>query len=369
MALTGSIARSGSGVVSWIYSAVPPLLHGVRLAAAVSLALFVAFYLRLDMPYWAGTTAAIVCQPVVGSAILKGVFRLVGTAIGAVAAVMLTAIFPQDRAGFLFGMVVWAAASSFVSTLLRNFAAYAAMLAGYTLIIIAGSSISAPDQVFEIAIGRASEICVGIVSGTLVVGLTDLGDAPERLSELLSGLIAETAAHLSSVLAANNFAGTEGPAVRRALNARVALLDPIIDQAAGESPELLQRRSLLRAAANGLFEALSGVRIVETHLRYLPEAEAARNAGTILAKLPADWPAGTPARSQSEATMSGREGNLAVVRKMVGLRTGDPSVRLTADGTADAAYGLAAAANGLALLDDPGRAREIPSTGVCVPKT
>jgi len=216
MAPPGSIARLGSAVASSINAAVPPLLYGVRLAAAVSLALFIAFYLQLDMPFWAGTTAAIVCQPVVGSAILKGAFRLVGTAVGAVAAIGLTAIFPQDRVGFLFGMVLWAAASSFVSSLLRNFAAYAAMLAGYTLIIIAGSSISAPDQVFEIAISRTSEICVGIVSGTLIVGLTDLGDAPERLSALFSRLIVETAAHLSSVLAPNEFPGTEGPAVRRA---------------------------------------------------------------------------------------------------------------------------------------------------------
>jgi uncharacterized membrane protein YccC len=351
MASTGSIARLGGLVSCSIRAAAQPLLHGIQLAAAVSLALFVAFYLQLDTPSWAGTTAAIVCQPVVGSAILKGAFRLVGTAVGAVAAVTLTAIFPQDRAGFLFGMVVWVTACSFVSTLLRNFAAYAAMLSGYTLVIIAGTSVSAPDQVFEIAISRASEICVGIVSATLVVGLTDLGDAPERLSALLSGLIAETTAHLSSTLSTSKFAGTEGQTVRRALIARVAALDPIIDQAAGESPELLQRRSVLRAAAHGLFEALSGVRIVETHLRYLPEDEAFRKAGVISAELSAG------------PTMLDREDNLAIVRKMVGLRTDDPSLRLIADGTADAALGLAAAANGLALLQDPGRARDIQSVG------
>jgi hypothetical protein len=50
MALAGSGAESGSGVASSIAAAVPPLLHGVRLATAVSLALFIAFYLRLDMP-------------------------------------------------------------------------------------------------------------------------------------------------------------------------------------------------------------------------------------------------------------------------------------------------------------------------------
>jgi uncharacterized membrane protein YccC len=260
-------------------------------------------------------------------------------------------------------MVVWAAACSFVSTLLKNFAAYAAMLSGYTLVIIAGTSVSAPDQVFEIAISRASEICVGIVSGTLIVGLTDLGDAPERLSALLSGLIVETTTHLSSTLSTSNFSGTDGQTVRRALIARVAALDPIIDQAAGESPELLQRRSVLRAAAHGLFEALSGVRIMETHLRYLPEDEAARKAGVISAKLSAAWPAGTPPLSPGEPTPWDREGNLAIARKMVGFRTDDPSLRLMADGTADAALGLATAANGFALLEDPARAWDIQTVG------
>jgi uncharacterized membrane protein YccC len=214
--------------------------------------------------------------------------------------------------------------------------------------------------VFEIAISRASEICVGIVSGTLIVGLTDLGEAPERLSALLSGLLADTAAHLSSTLTARNFTGTEGQTVRRALIARVAALDPIIDQAAGESPELLQRRSVLRAAAHGLFEALSGVRIVETHLRHLPEDEATRNADVISAKL---WPTGTLPLSPGCPTPWDREDNLTIARKMVGIRTDDPSLRLMADGTSDAALGLAAAANGLALLEDPARARDIQTVG------
>ncbi|MEO6842992.1 MAG: FUSC family protein [Bradyrhizobium sp.] len=60
-----------------IVAAIRPFLDGVQMAVAVSLALFVAFYLQLDTPSWAGTTAVIVCQPVVGSALLKGAFRLV----------------------------------------------------------------------------------------------------------------------------------------------------------------------------------------------------------------------------------------------------------------------------------------------------
>lgn len=340
-----------------IVATIRPLLYGVQMAAAVSLALFVAFYLQLDTPSWAGTTAAIVCQPIVGSALLKGAFRLVGTAFGAVAAVVLTAVFPQDRFGFLFGMLIWAAACSFVSTLLRNFAAYAAMLAGYTLIIIAGTSIAAPDQVFEIAINRASEICVGIVAGTLVVGLTDLGDAPKRLSKLLSRLIVETSRHLADVLAGGANQGNEGADVRRALIGRTAALDPIIDQAAGESPELLQRRSVLHAAGAGLFEALSGARIVETHLRTLSEPEAARSADTISSKLPDDWGTAAPNDPGIVHSALDRDSDLVLVRNLIGLETGDLSLRLMADGAADVASGLAAAANGLALIDNPARAR------------
>ena len=40
--------------------AVPALLFGLRLWASVCLALYVAFWLELDTPSWAGTTAAIV---------------------------------------------------------------------------------------------------------------------------------------------------------------------------------------------------------------------------------------------------------------------------------------------------------------------
>src|SRR5258708_22166972 len=71
----------------------PALLFGLRLWAAVCLALYVAFWLELDNAYWAGTSAAIVCQPSLGASLRKGWFRMVGTVVGAVAIVVLTACF------------------------------------------------------------------------------------------------------------------------------------------------------------------------------------------------------------------------------------------------------------------------------------
>src|SRR5277367_545501 len=106
-------------------SAAPSLLFGVRLWIAVCLALYIAFWLELDNAYWAGTTAAIVCQPSVGASLRKGWFRMIGTAVGAVVIVVLTACFPQDRLGFLLSLALWGAACGLVATLLHNFAAYA----------------------------------------------------------------------------------------------------------------------------------------------------------------------------------------------------------------------------------------------------
>src|SRR5262245_62741345 len=110
----------------------PHLLFGLRLWASVCLALYVAFWLELDNAFWAGTSAAVVCQPRLGASLRKGWFRMVGTVVGAMLIVVLTACFPQDRAAFLVGLALWGAACTAAATLLHNFASYAAALAGYT---------------------------------------------------------------------------------------------------------------------------------------------------------------------------------------------------------------------------------------------
>jgi hypothetical protein len=65
----------------------PPLLFGLQLWASVSLALYAAFCLQLDNPFWAGASAAIVCQPQLGASLRKGWFRMLGTLVGAIMSV------------------------------------------------------------------------------------------------------------------------------------------------------------------------------------------------------------------------------------------------------------------------------------------
>ena len=346
--------RSDDDAPTWGAAVVPPLLYGIRLSAAVSLALFVAFFLELDNPSWAGTSAAIVCQPILGASLRKGFFRLIGTVIGATMAVVLTGVFPQNRAGFLVGMALWAAGCAFAGTLMRNFAAYAAMLSGYTLAIIAGDSISSPDQVFTLAVARASEISLGIVCATLVMGLSDLGRSPGKLAAALDSLGHEIRHHFTALLESAGGRMPDGSRLRRDLIKRVAGLDPMIDQAIGESPELRYRKPILAAAMSGLFAALSGWRIVESHLRGLPAGTAREEAGRVAERLPATWHSATEDGSDTAADRR----DLAIVRSLAELDTASVSQRLLADTAARVALGLSAAANGLALLHDPGAARD-----------
>src|SRR6201996_8683354 len=134
----------------------PPLLFGLRLWASFCLALFVTFWLELGDAYWAGTSAALVCQPHLGASLRKGWFRMVGTVVGAVWVVALSAWFPQSRVSFLLGLALWCGACAVIATLLRNFASVAANLAAITAAVIAGDTLGATGgtdgQVFALAI-------------------------------------------------------------------------------------------------------------------------------------------------------------------------------------------------------------------------
>jgi hypothetical protein len=230
----------------------PPLLFGLRLWASVSLALYVAFWLELDNAFWAGTSAAVVCQPRLGASLRKGWFRMIGTVVGAVAIVVLTACFPQDHGLFLLSLALWGAACALVATLLRNYAAYAASLAGYTAAVVASDQLGATGglngEAFLLAVTRASEICIGIVCAGIVLAGTDLGGARRRLAALVASISAEITWGFVGTLSLTGPQLSETQPVRRALIRRVTALDPVIDEAIGESSRLRYHSPVLQAA-------------------------------------------------------------------------------------------------------------------------
>jgi uncharacterized membrane protein YccC len=333
----------------------PALVFGLRVWAAVSLALYVAFWLELDNAYWAGTSAAIVCQPSLGASLRKASFRMIGTVVGAVAIVVLTACFPQSRIGFLIGLATWGAACGFVATILRNFASYGAALAGFTAVVIAsdllGATGGANGEAFTLALTRVSEICIGIVCAGIVVAGTDFGRARDQLAAQFAALSAEVTAGLSDTLARR--IGEETRSTRRDLIRRVIALELIIDEAIGETSDLRYRLRVLQAAVEGLFAALSGWRMGANHLELLPNDQRKREADAVLRNLPwelrsAPWRGDATPWTADPPHL--RRVCAAAVRALVALPADTPSLRLLADGTAEALIGISRALNGVVLL-------------------
>ncbi|MET1029030.1 MAG: FUSC family protein [Dongiaceae bacterium] len=335
------------------YSAVfPNILFGLRLWASVSLALLVAYWLQLDNPFWAGTSAGIVCQPSLGASLRKGQFRAIGTIIGVVMIVLLTSAFPQSRFGFLGGLTIWCGICGFLATILRNFAAYAAALAGYTTAIVFADAVGNPGDTFNIAVTRGAEICIGVLSAQLILTVTDFGDARRRLAHALGDAGRNIAAGLSRTLSTGQDL-PEARTARRELIRQVIMLDGLIDEVIGEAWDNLRSgSSALQASVEGLFTAVSAWRGVANHLDSLrPDGgmtidETLREA--IAAPATCEW-------LKDPLGMLNACG--AKVSQVLTISAPTLSARFIADGVAGALRGLERTANGLVLLTEPGGER------------
>jgi uncharacterized membrane protein YccC len=342
----------------WLQATVTALLYGLRLWAAVCLALFLAFWLELDNAFWAGVTAAAVCQPALGASLRKGWFRLLGTLVGATMAVVLSACFLQDRLTLLLSLAMWVAICAASATLLRNFASYGAALAGYTTAIIIGDELGAVGglngDAFNLAVARGSEIGLGIVCASVVLAITCTAGARSRLATSLAGLSADIAGGLIRALRLAGPVEAESRPLRRLMIGRVARLDPMIDEAAGEITGLTFNPRIFRAAADSLFVALAAWRSIANHLEIAQDSghEAARVWSCMPPELASPEAVGLPVSWQHEPSAM-RGATWAAVRRLMALPAETPSMRLLCDRTAAGLLALRRVMDGVVSLNDP----------------
>jgi fusaric acid resistance family protein len=259
--------------------------------------------------------------------------------------------------------------------LLRNFASYAASLAGYTAAIIAGDLLGTVGGVdanaaFLLAVTRATEICLGIVCARIVLAATDLGGARRRLASLFAELGAGITAGLARTLEMPAADFPDAQAVRRQFLHRVIGLDPIIDQALGESSEIRHYSPALQRAVDGLFSALAAWDVAANHLATLPRIDAQQEASIVLGSVPPEM------RSPPEqGAIPGWLADPTVLRRMcqtavarwTSVPGGTPSLQLLTDKTAEAFGGIGHVSDGIALLaTDP--ARPVPRGGHSAPR-
>ena len=147
------------------------LQFAIKTLLGGGLALWLALRWGLEQPAWALMTAFIVAQPLSGMVVQKGLARLLGTLIGTIMSVVFMSVFAQTPWLFLLALALWLGLCTASSTLLRSAWSYSFVLAGYTVAIIALPAITHPLTVFDQAVARCTEICLGILCATAASAL------------------------------------------------------------------------------------------------------------------------------------------------------------------------------------------------------
>ena len=254
----------------------PTLFYTLRTMLAIGLALYVSFWLQLLSPLSSVVTVLIVANPVTGALVSKSLWRLFGTVLGAAAAVAMFAAFAQSPILFTLALSLCIGLACVVSTLLRYFRAYGAVLAGYTIIIVASGSFADPQNIFIGALSRVSSVSVGLVSTALVFLLTSL-PRPSRLEAAIETLVRDVAAGFLAYR--DHGPGRAATLPRAELLRRANALDEQIVYAGADSYAVRARMMRLRRGGAGLLGLLSALEPLHDRFRrHDPGVDAARRA-------------------------------------------------------------------------------------------
>jgi uncharacterized membrane protein YccC len=171
------LSFAGAPVSAWAF--------GIRIWIAVVVALAASFWLELEAPSTAAITVAILAAPTRGQALDKACFRLIATLIGVTGAIAITGLFSQTRDLLLAAFAGWIGLCVYSAGMLDGNRAYAAVLSGYTVALVAIQQMDTPERVFETGMARGAAIAVGICAVALV---NDLLAAPDSFPRLASQL-------------------------------------------------------------------------------------------------------------------------------------------------------------------------------------
>jgi uncharacterized membrane protein YccC len=250
-----SVGRSGLALSHLVLPRLPPAwAHVTRVVLAAWLALYVAYFVQLDSPYWAATTVLTVASPVRGALFSKSQWRILGTIVGAVAMVTLIAIFPQQPVLFMAGVAVWLGIFTFIASLLRSFRAYGAVLAGFTVSLIAFGRIDHPATIIYVAFARVSAVTIGVLSIAFVSLVFHGAVGDFELERRVASVIGAVARLLRDDLRGQPGRSPYGEQARISLD--LTAVEEDIESASVESFDIRRRANALRIGVAELFGAL-----------------------------------------------------------------------------------------------------------------
>jgi uncharacterized membrane protein YccC len=244
------------------------LTYSGRTALAATLGLIVSILIGLHEPHWAGWTVVSVGNAVRGDGLLKSLYRAIGTAVGAPVGVLLIFVAQGNEPLLVGSLAVWLAVCVYVGVSMRNYRAYAAVLAGYSAAIIAMSLIGESGKLLEIGADRCIGIFIGIVCALLVLLLSrdaQSGRANRRIRHAIATACAWCADRLAGLPRARAADGVSPQRLRGQL-IDILGLDGAVHSAAAESPALWRRTSRLHGVVSALVDLLVVSRGVERNI-------------------------------------------------------------------------------------------------------
>ncbi|WP_227460932.1 FUSC family protein [Cupriavidus pauculus] len=248
---------------------------------AAMLALWIAMYLGLPRPYWAMGSVYIVAHPLTGATRSKALYRVLGTLLGAGAAVAMVPPLVNSPPLLMGAVAIWVACLLYVALLHRTPRSYLFMLSAYTLPLIALPAVDNPVAVFDLAVARSEEICLGILCASVVGAIVLPASVANVLRDKSRQWMADAALWAGDMLSASPGAKVSQHHSRHRLAADILALDQLISQLSydAESAERVRAARELRGRMTMLLPVLSSLATIVESLQAaggLPAALAAQ---------------------------------------------------------------------------------------------
>lgn len=251
------------------------VIFAAKTTASGLIALLIAFTFNLDQPYWALLTVFIVSQPrQSGMVLAKSFYRIVGTVIGASAGLVLVALVAQERVLFLGGLALWVGLCTFGSQYARNWAAYSFVLSGYTVAIVGVPGALDAGNAFYIAVGRVTEISLGIIVTATISHIV----LPNSLIPSLWQAVTEAHAGLADYALAI-FAVGDTARLRTKLLGQAIEIENLRASAIFEDREIRDRSDALRLLDLALINAVGAAQLLRRAFDALDRTRESAEAG------------------------------------------------------------------------------------------
>ena len=137
-----------------------------KTALAMVIAIGIAFAMDWQRPYWAGFAVAFCSLATIGQSLEKAALRMGGTLVAVVVALVVVALFGQERWGFIFFLSFYGAVCSYLMSGSAN--AYFWYVCWFVVVVVSVDSGANPVNAFQTSMLRLQETGLGILVYSLV---------------------------------------------------------------------------------------------------------------------------------------------------------------------------------------------------------